>query len=58
MELFDGDSEKVKELEKMIAEEMGFDAVVPVSCARTFISFLLTICRASRITITSVLSPT
>lgn len=31
MELFDGDSEKVKELEKMIAEEMGFDAVVPVS---------------------------
>ncbi len=31
MELFDGNSEKVKELEKMIAEEMGFDAVVPVS---------------------------
>lgn len=31
MELFDGDTEKVKELEKMIAEEMGFDAVVPVS---------------------------
>ena len=31
MELFDGDSEKVKELEKMLAEEMGFDAVVPVS---------------------------
>lgn len=31
MELFDGDTEKVKELEKMIAEEMGFGAVVPVS---------------------------
>ncbi|MDE6745009.1 MAG: adenylosuccinate lyase [Oscillospiraceae bacterium] len=31
MELFDGDTDKVKELEKMIAEEMGFDAVVPVS---------------------------
>lgn len=31
MELFEGDSEKVKELERMIAEEMGFDAVVPVS---------------------------
>lgn len=30
-ELFEGDSSKVKELEKMIAEEMGFDAVVPVS---------------------------
>ena len=30
-ELFDGDSAKIKELEKMIAEEMGFDAVVPVS---------------------------
>ena len=31
LELFDGDHEKVKELERMIAEEMGFDAVVPVS---------------------------
>lgn len=31
MELFHGDSSKVKQLEKMIAEEMGFDDVVPVS---------------------------
>lgn len=31
MELFGGDTEKVKKLEKMIAEEMGFDDVVPVS---------------------------
>ncbi len=31
MELFEGDTDKVKELEKLIAEEMGFDAVVPVS---------------------------
>ncbi|MGN0642180.1 MAG: adenylosuccinate lyase [Huintestinicola sp.] len=31
MELFDGDTAKIKSLEKMIAEEMGFDAVVPVS---------------------------
>ena len=31
MELFEGDTAKIKELEKMIAEEMGFDAVVPVS---------------------------
>ena len=31
MELFDGDSEKVKELEKLIAWEMGFDECVPVS---------------------------
>ena len=31
MELFDGDTSKIKELEKMIAEEMGFSAVVPVS---------------------------
>jgi adenylosuccinate lyase len=31
MELFDGDSEKVKKLEKLIAEEMGFNKVVPVS---------------------------
>ncbi len=30
-ELFGGDSAKIKELERMIAEEMGFDAVVPVS---------------------------
>jgi adenylosuccinate lyase len=31
MELFDGDSEKVKKLEQLIAAEMGFDACVPVS---------------------------
>ncbi|MBQ3855476.1 MAG: adenylosuccinate lyase, partial [Ruminococcus sp.] len=31
MELFEGDSAKIKELERMIAEEMGFDSVVPVS---------------------------
>ena len=31
LELFDGDHEKVKKLEQMIAEEMGFDGVVPVS---------------------------
>ena len=31
MELFEGDTDKIKALEKMIAEEMGFDAVVPVS---------------------------
>lgn len=31
MELFEGDTDKVKELEKMIAEEMGFDSCVPVS---------------------------
>lgn len=31
MELFEGDSDKVKRLEIMIAEEMGFDSVVPVS---------------------------
>lgn len=31
MELFNGDSKKVRELESMIAVEMGFDAVVPVS---------------------------
>lgn len=31
MELFDGDGEKVKQLEKMIAAEMGFKRVVPVS---------------------------
>lgn len=33
MELFEGDSEKVKELEGMIAEEMGFDRsqIIPVS---------------------------
>lgn len=31
MELFGGDTDKVKELEKKIAAEMGFDAVVPVS---------------------------
>ena len=31
LDLFDGDHEKVKELERKIAREMGFDAVVPVS---------------------------
>lgn len=31
VELFKGDSVKIKELEKMIAEEMGFSACVPVS---------------------------
>lgn len=31
VELFDGDSTKIKELEKSIAEEMGFSACVPVS---------------------------
>lgn len=31
MELFEGDTSKIKQLESMIAEEMGFDAVVPVS---------------------------
>lgn len=31
MELFEGDTAKIKELERMIAEEMGFDSVVPVS---------------------------
>lgn len=31
MELFEGDAEKVKKLENLIAEEMGFDGVVPVS---------------------------
>ena len=31
LELFNGDHEKVKELERKIAKEMGFDGVVPVS---------------------------
>jgi adenylosuccinate lyase len=31
MELFDGDEEKVKQLEKLIAQKMGFDACFPVS---------------------------
>ncbi|MBR6385063.1 MAG: adenylosuccinate lyase [Ruminococcus sp.] len=31
MELFEGDTDKIKSLEKMIAEEMGFENVVPVS---------------------------
>lgn len=31
VELFEGDTSKIKKLEQMIAEEMGFDAVVPVS---------------------------
>lgn len=31
MDIFDGDEEKVKELDKIIAEEMGFDKVYPIS---------------------------
>ncbi len=31
MELFGGDEQKCKELERLIAEEMGFDGTVPVS---------------------------
>ena len=31
VELFDGDSEKIKELERLIAEEMGFSRCYPVS---------------------------
>ncbi|HEX3026671.1 MAG TPA: adenylosuccinate lyase [Clostridia bacterium] len=31
LELFDGDHDKVKKLEELIAKEMGFEAVVPVS---------------------------
>ncbi|MBE6826163.1 MAG: adenylosuccinate lyase [Oscillospiraceae bacterium] len=31
VELFEGDSDKIRAMEQMIAEEMGFDAVVPVS---------------------------
>ncbi|MCM1299043.1 MAG: adenylosuccinate lyase [[Eubacterium] siraeum] len=31
VELFHGDGEKIDELERMIAEEMGFDSCVPVS---------------------------
>lgn len=31
VELFEGDTSKIKQLEKMIADEMGFDGVVPVS---------------------------
>ena len=31
MELFEGDTDKVKKLEELIAEEMDFDKVVPVS---------------------------
>ncbi|MBR0132944.1 MAG: adenylosuccinate lyase [Lachnospiraceae bacterium] len=31
MELFDGDQEKIKELEKKIAEKMGFKSCIPVS---------------------------
>jgi adenylosuccinate lyase len=31
MELFDGDHEKIKKMEALIAKEMGFTAVVPVS---------------------------
>ena len=31
MELFEGDQEKVKELDRLVAEKMGYDAVFPVS---------------------------
>ena len=31
MELFDGDEEKIKKMEQYIAEELGFDGVIPVS---------------------------
>ena len=31
MELFEGDTDKIKKLEQMIAEEMGFESCVPVS---------------------------
>ena len=31
VELFDGDSQKIKKLDQLIAEAMGFDKVVPVS---------------------------
>lgn len=31
MELFDGDTAKIKSVEQMICDEMGFDGVVPVS---------------------------
>lgn len=31
MELFDGDEEKIKKLEELIAKDMGFDGCVPVS---------------------------
>ncbi|MDY2712148.1 MAG: lyase family protein, partial [Candidatus Faecivivens sp.] len=31
MELFDGDTAKIKEMDKIICREMGFDGVVPVS---------------------------
>ncbi len=31
MELFDGDHQKIRSMEEIIAREMGFDAVVPVS---------------------------
>lgn len=31
LELFDGDHEKIKKMEELIAGEMGFDGVVPVS---------------------------
>ena len=31
MELFEGDTDKIKQLEKMITEEMGFESCVPVS---------------------------
>ena len=31
MELFDGDTDKVKKLDQLIAEKMGYDACYPVS---------------------------
>ena len=30
MELFEGDTAKIKEVDRLICEEMGFDGVVPV----------------------------
>ncbi len=35
MELFDGDEDKVKELERLVAGEMGFESCVPV-CGQTY----------------------
>ncbi len=35
MELFEGDEEKVKQLEKLVAAEMGFESCVPV-CGQTY----------------------
>ena len=35
LELFDGDQEKVRRLEKLVSQEMGFEKVVPV-CGQTY----------------------